>query len=109
MVYVVFFLGFLVQGISLSLVWNWYKELSRKRNKRQITESEKWQQGSVSVIAKPILEVVIRKDPIGMRAIYSISVLNSTILAILLCADSSIIWLSIIIFACIWLSLNIEN
>jgi hypothetical protein len=109
MVYVVFLLGFWVQGLFLSATWAWYKKLSSKRNKRQISEAEKWQQGSVSLIAKPILEVVVRKDPVGMRAIYSISVLNSTVLAIFLCADFSIIWLSIIIFACIWLSLNIEN
>jgi hypothetical protein len=109
MVYIVFFFGFLVQGVSLSLLWNWYKELSRKRSKRKITEAEKWQQGSVSLIAKPMLEVIIRKDPVGMRAIYSISVLNSTILSALLCADSSIILLSILILACIWLSLPTEN
>jgi hypothetical protein len=106
MSFVYFFIGFLIQGLIISAIWNWFKKLSAKRKRREITEFEKWQQAIVSVAAKPILESVLRKDPVGMRIIYSVCVGNSTLIAVLLSSSYVIIGFSILVLACIWLSLE---
>jgi hypothetical protein len=100
-----FFVGFFIQGILIAFIWNWFKSVSEKRRQRKITEREKWQQAIVSIPAKPILEAILRKDPIGMRVLYSISLANSTIFSVLLSSGYFIIILSLLVLACIWLSL----
>jgi hypothetical protein len=104
---ILFFFGFWIQGVLLAAIWTWYKSLSLKRKTKKITENEKWYQALISIPAKPVLEAVIRKDPIGMRFVYSFFVMNSTILSVVFCSSYSFIWLPLVILACIWLSLEI--
>jgi hypothetical protein len=101
-----FFIGFLVQGLAIATIWSWFKKLSIKRRRKEITEFEKYQQAIVSLPAKPILETILRKDPVGMRVIYSICVINSTIIAVLFSSSYFIISFSLVILACVWLSLE---
>jgi hypothetical protein len=84
---VYFFVVLVIECILGSAIMSHFSNLSEKRRRRQITEFEKLQQAIISLPAKPILQAVLSKDPLGMRLVISFCVISSGLVT--LCLISS--------------------
>jgi hypothetical protein len=101
-----FFLAFVLQGIIVASIMNYFEDLSYKRRRKSISDGEKWIQGVISVVAEPILEIILDKDPAGMRLLISICLGIATAIAIIFAsADGFIIICALILLATTWLSM----
>lgn len=97
--------AFLLQGILIAAIINYFTSLSHKRDDGEITETEKWLQGLLSTPLQPALEAVLSKDPVGTRVLLSISVVVSGLVSMALTSGVwAIILIATIALAGIWLS-----
>lgn len=105
-----FVLTFFVQTLILGGLYVRFKKLKEKHRRKTITDAEKWERALISVPAKPFLEVILDKNPVGIRVIITISVLISTITTVFLTSnDALVIIVSIVLVFSIWLSLKITE
>ncbi len=84
--FVYFFIVLVIECILGSAIMSHFSNLSEKRRKR-LTEFEKFQQAIISIPAKPILQAVLSKNPLGMRLVISFCLISSGLIT--LCLISS--------------------
>lgn len=102
---VCFGFAFLMQGIVVAAILQYFSALSEKRTAGEITESEKWFQGCLTVPLQPALQAVLAKDPKGIRVLLSICVVVSALTAIIFTTgDGAVIVISLIILIAIGVS-----
>lgn len=97
--------AFLMQGILVAAIIQYFSALSEKRTDGTISEEEKWFQGCLTVPLQPALQAVLSKDPKGIRIILSICVVVSALTAIVFTSgDGAVIVIALIALTAIGVS-----
>lgn len=106
-----FVFAFLLQGMTAAVVVSHFQNLSEKRQQHNITEFEKWVQGFIGAVAKPVLEAILKKDPVGVRVIVTACLLISSGMAFFFSptpdGTGCLVGLTVILLAATWLSLRV--